>query len=230
MTTLEIAELFKQYVDDADQTFVSADDVVSFLNIGYREFCSMVIEQDANVFTAEAVYTNINAQEVDLSNPGVLGPTILGSSPTQAKLYRLIRVSRCETNGDPRYYLQSSRSLVEMRNDINRYMLRGSKLLFSDQTDNILVEYVGFDVSPFTIANTIAAGGVFIDDITTYYGDLIALLASKHYMIKDFAANPVLVSQLEVRTNALIAYLSTGREWNSRNNVIGTDELTYLGY
>ena len=49
-------------------------------------------------------------------------------------------------------------------------------------------------------------------------------------MIKDFATNPVLVGQMEMRVKALNEYLSTGRSFSANNGVIGTDELTYLGY
>lgn len=229
MNTEQVAELFQQYVDDADQTFMDDATKVNFLNLAYREIAYKICEADSNIFAQSEVYVNISDDELDLATT-FTGNKIMGSNLDAVRLYRLMRVSRSETNGDPRYYLQSSNSLVEMRNDVNRYMLRGTKLLFSEQQDNVLLEYVGFQESPFTVGNTAAGAGVFIDDIAAYFGDLIALLACKHYQIKDFAANPVLVSQLNQRQNDLESYLMTGKNWNASNNVVATDELTYLGY
>jgi len=75
--------------------------------------------------------------------------------------------------------------------------------------------------------NTATGAGVYLNEIAAYYGDLIALMACKHYQIKDFAANPILMAQLTMRKNELDSYLMTGRSWNQNNNVVGTDEATY---
>ena len=92
MTTEEIANLFVQYTDEADQTFLSTTDVVSFLNLAYNQFRSLVSEED-NYFYANIV--NIPAipatQQYDLAlaaNP----VRILGATPNFPKMYRLIRV------------------------------------------------------------------------------------------------------------------------------------------
>lgn len=231
MNTAEVAELFNQYVDDADQTFMDDATRANFLNIAYREMAYKIAEADSNIYVKSEIYQNINSDTLSLSaTPIPVGNKIMGAAPDTTRLYRLMRVSRCETNGDVRYYLQSSNSLVEMRNDVNRYMLRGTDLLFSEQQDNVLLEYVGFSTSPFNTVNIVTGAGVFIDEVAEYFGDLLALLAAKHYQIKDFAANPVLMAQLETRQRELESYLMTGKNWNATNNVVGTDELTYLGY
>jgi hypothetical protein len=229
MLTDAIAELFTQYVDDSDQTFMDDATKVNFLNIAYRELAYQICEADSNIYAQQETYININDDELDLATT-VLGNKIMGPNLDTTRLYRLMRVSRSETNGDVRYYLQSCNSIVEVRNDVNRYMLKGTKLLFSEQQDNILVEYVGFLTDPFTVGNIISGAGVFLDDVCSYFGDLIALLAAKHYQIKDFAQNPILMGQLNTRQNDLESYLMTGKNWNSSNQVVGTDELTYLGY
>lgn len=229
MLTDAIAELFTQYVDDSDQTFMDDATKVNFLNIAYRELAYQICEADSNIYAQQETYININDDEIDLATT-VLGNKIMGPNIDTTRLYRLMRVSRSETNGDVRYYLQSCNSIVEVRNDVNRYMLKGSKLLFSEQQDNILVEYVGFLTDPFTTVNIASGAGVFLDDVCSYFGDLIALLAAKHYQIKDFAQNPILMGQLSTRQNDLESYLMTGKNWNSSNQVVGTDELTYLGY
>ena len=229
MLTDAISQLFIQYVDDADQTFMDDATKVSFLNLAYRELAYRISESDSNLYAQSQTYININDDELDLATT-VLGNKIMGSNLDAERLYRLMRVSRCETNGDVRFYLQPSNSLPEMRNDVNRYMLRGTKLLFSEQADNILVEYVGFLENPFTIGNTATGAGVFLDEVAAFFGDLLALIACKHYQIKDFAANPILMGQLQSRLQELDSYLMAGRNWGGSNNVVGSDELTYLGY
>ncbi len=228
MNTAQIAELFKQYVDDSDLTFMDDATKVNFLNLGWRELTFKAAESDSNLFGTSQNYININADTLDLAAPGATGNAIMGSAPVADRLYRLMRVARSDAGtGLARYYLQASNSLVEMRNGVNRYMLRGTQLLFSEQADSCLVEYVGFPTEPFTVGNTATGGGVYLNEIATYYGDLIALMACKHYQIKDFAANPVLMAQLAMRKNELDSYLMTGRSWNQNNNVVGTDEATY---
>ena len=229
MLTDAIAQLFIQYVDDADQTFMDDATKVSFLNLAYRELAYKISEADSNLYARSETYINISDDELDLATT-FTGNKIMGATPDTFRLYRLMRVSRCETNGDVRYYLQPSNSLPEMRNDVNRYMLRGTKLLFSEQADNVLVEYVGFDENPFTLGNTATGAGIFLDEIAAYFGDLLALIACKHYQIKDFAANPILMNQLQSRMQELDSYLMAGRNWGGSNNVVGSDELTYLGY
>ena len=229
MLTDAISQLFIQYVDDADQTFMDDATKVSFLNLAYRELAYKISESDSNLYARSETYININDDELDLATT-FTGNKIMGATPDTFRLYRLMRVSRCETNGDVRYYLQPSNSLPEMRNDVNRYMLRGTKLLFSEQADNVLVEYVGFEENPFTVGNTATGAGIFLDEISAYFGDLLALIACKHYQIKDFAANPILMGQLQSRLQELDSYLMAGRNWGGSNNVVGADELTFLGY
>ena len=80
MTTFEVAELFKQYVDDSDQTFMSPDNAVTFLNIGYREFVSQVAEEDSNFYATQELYTAVNDDELDLATT-LTGNTIMSATP-----------------------------------------------------------------------------------------------------------------------------------------------------
>lgn len=229
------AGLFRQYVDEADATFLSDQNVVDFLNLGWQELMTLSAELDSNAagWTKTENYININADSLDLSNviPAV-GNTIMGGAPAADRLYRLMRVSRCEATAPNavRFYLIPSRSLVVMRNDVNRFMLHGTQLLFNTIVDHIKVEYIGHAGSPFTIGNIVAGAGVYIDEISCWFWDLIVLLACKHYMIKDFAGNPILVKQMDARTRELKDYLSTGRSFAADSNVIPADEATYVGY
>lgn len=231
MTTAEIASLFVQYTDEADQTFLSSADIVTFLNLAYNQFRSIVSEEDnyfyANIVTLPPISST---QQYDLAlaaNP----VRILGATPTAAKMYRLLRVGldNGQNIGLSTYYLMPSRSSVDVNGDINRYMLRGSVLFFSSTTPlNVNIEYLPYPTTLFSTAN-ITGAGVFLDDLDAFH-DIIALLAYRHYAIKDFASNPVLEGQLQDRVQQLKDYLSSGRSFTARSFVVGSDEKDYLSY
>ena len=125
-------------------------------------------------------------------------------------------------------YLRPARSTVELTNDIMRYMLESTILRFSGVTDQLInIEYVPEAPSVFTLANIQAGAGVEIDELTDYH-DLIALLAYRHYAIKDFNNNPVVELQMNERKQELINYLQEGRSFNARSTVIAVDELDYF--
>ena len=147
MTTAEIASLFIQYTDEADQTFLSTSDVVTFLNLAYTQFRSIVSEEDnyfyANIVQIPAVPAS---QQYDLAlaaNP----VRILGNPATltNPKMYRLLRcgLDNGQNIGLSTYYLMPSRSSVDVNGDVNRYMLRGSVLFFSSLTPlPVNIEYL----------------------------------------------------------------------------------------
>jgi hypothetical protein len=232
MTTEEIASLFVQYTDEADQTFLTSADTVNFLNLAYNQFRSIVSEED-NYFYANIV--NIPAipatQQYDLAlaaNP----VRILGATPNFPKMYRLLRIGldNGQNIGLSTYYLMPSRSSVDVNGDVNRYMLRGSVLFFSSLTpQSVNIEYLPYPSTLFTTANITAGGGVFLDDLDGFH-DIISLLAYRHYAIKDFATNPVLEQQLQDRVSNLREYLSSGRSFTARSFVVSSDEKDYLSY
>lgn len=231
MTTSEIASLFIQYTDEADQTFLSSTDVVTFLNLAYNQFRSIVSEEDnyfyANIVQIPAVPAS---QQYDLAlaaNP----VRILGATPNFPKMYRLLRcgLDNGQNIGLSTYYLMPSRSSVDVNGDVNRYMLRGSVLFFSSLTPlPVNIEYLPYPSTLFTSAN-ITGAGVFLDDLDAFH-DIIALLAYRHYAIKDFASNPVLESQLQDRVQQLKDYLASGRSFTARSFVVQSDEKDYLSY
>jgi hypothetical protein len=234
MTTEEIANLFVQYTDEADQTFMSQTDVVTFLNLAYNQFRSIVSEQDnyfyANIVTLPPVTAT---QQYDLAL-GTNPVRILGNPATltNPKMYRLIRIGLDNGQGIglSTYYLMPARSSVDVNGDINRYMLRGSVLFFSSLTPlSVNIEYLPYPSTLFTTANILTGAGVFLDDLDAFH-DIIALLAYRHYAIKDFASNPVLEGQLQDRVSDLKEYLSSGRSFTARSFVVNSDEKDYLSY
>ena len=230
MLTDEVASLFRAYTDESDATFLSDADVVTFLNIAYKQFRQLVQRQD-NFYFATRVQINPNNQRsYDLSSNGAEPVTILGPAPTNAKMTRLLRVGTDDGSGNETssIYLRPARSTVELTNDILRYMLEGTKLLFSGDTNDLLnIEYVPEAPNVFTPANIISGAGAEIDNLSDYH-DLIALLAYRQYAIKDFQQNPVIEIQMAERKAELTEYLQEGRAFNARSTVVAVDELDYF--
>lgn len=229
MLTNEVAQLYRAYTDESDATFLSDADVVTFLNVAYKQFRQIVQNQD-NFYFATRVQINLNNQvSYNLSSAGPEPVTILGPAPSDPKMTRLLRVGTDDGSGNltTSIYLRPARSTVELTNDIMRYMLEDTILRFSGVTDQLInIEYVPEAPNVFTIANTTGAGDN-IDNLTDYH-DLIALLAYRHYAIKDFNNNPVVELQMAERKQELINYLQEGRSFNARSTVIAVDEMDYF--
>lgn len=230
MLTNQVAELYRAYTDESDATFLSDADVVTFLNVAYMQFRQIVLNQD-NFYFSTRVQINLNNQvSYNLSSTGPEPVTILGPTPTNPKMTRMLRVGTDDGSGNltSSIYLRPARSTVELTNDIMRYMLEDTILRFSGVTDQLInIEYVPEAGNVFTIGNIQAGAGVDIDNLTDYH-DLIALLAYRHYAIKDFNNNPVIELQMAERKEELINYLQEGRSFNARSTVVAVDELDYF--
>lgn len=252
MNTLEVADLFKNYCDESDATFMDNAQVASYLNLGYDQFRKIITEQDNNYYynITQIVPTGQSYNLALSTNP----VRILGQFPTDLPMYRLLRVGYANgaassagtlTNYAP-LYLKPGRTTVDVTNGINMYMYFAQSLLFSNNMvqSPILIEYVpkalrdvGAAPAPappgtrlydpyFTTTNTTVAGS-YIDDLSEFH-DLIALLAYRQYAIKDFATNPVLEAHRTERIEDLKDFFASGASWAARTFVIGTDEDDYI--
>lgn len=248
MTTIEVADIFRNYCDESDATFLDDAQVANYLNIGYNQFRKIVTEQDNNFYYRSVVITpSTSSYDLAASTNPV---RIMGEFPTDLPMYRLLRVSYSSgifnTNNNQPIYLKPGRSTVDVLAGINMYVLLGSQILFSNNVDgNILIEYIpkalintGLAPAPpapvgtiltdpiFTVAS-ITTTPRFIDDLSEYH-DIIALLAYRQYAIKDFASNPVLETHRTERMEDLKDYLASGFSWTARTFVIGSDEDDYI--
>tara|TARA_R110002012_G_scaffold303595_1_gene505431 strand:- start:3754 stop:4452 length:699 start_codon:yes stop_codon:yes gene_type:complete len=230
VNTNEVAVLFRAYTDESDATFLSDADVATFLNIAYKQFRQLVQRQDNFYFATRVQITLSNKRVYDLSSTGAEAVTVLGPSPSAEKMTRLLRVGTDDSSGNltSGVYLRACRSTVEVTNSIFSYMLEGSKLYFSgDSNQKYNLEYVPEAPTVFTTANIQTGAGAVIDNLSDYH-DLIALLAYRQYAIKDFQQNPVVEIQLAERRAEITEYLQEGRAFNARSSVISVDEADFF--
>lgn len=255
MNTLEVADLFRNYCDESDATFMDNQQIATYLNLGYEQFRKIVTEQDNNYYynIAQIVPIGQTYDLADSANP----VRILGRFPTDLPMYRLLRVGYANgasyssgtiVNYAP-LYLKPGRTTVDVTNGINMYMYINNNLLFSNNMvqSPIIIEYIPkalVDIGPapvppnpigtrifepyFTVASiTNPANARFIDDLSEFH-DIIALLAYRQYAIKDFATNPVLEAHRTERIEDLKDFFASGFSWAARTFVIGTDEDDYI--
>ena len=87
MNTLEVANLFRVYADEPDQSFLTNTDVAQFCKLGYEEFRSYVDNLNVNAHDLRGTTVNIaGVNGYDLTQGGTTGtsigtPSILGPNP-----------------------------------------------------------------------------------------------------------------------------------------------------
>ena len=218
MLVSEVQSLFRQYIDEPDQSFVTDAMLATMLATAYQEFQWTVMQTDDSVYTT-IVNLDLSSQSTyDLADPGsavrVFGADTNLTNPRLMKLEALYRTSDTVVL-TPMEPVATPQSLSQMT---GAYMLDGTVLRFSERRSGTLTmkyfpQYVapGAGVAAAASSNyidwTVGGGGTFIDNLSMFH-DTIALLAAKQYFILDNAVNEMLMAQLQVRLGDLVKYLT----------------------
>lgn len=154
----------------------------------YSTGASLVMSDEAKFDFAT---TNVTFDDLSVGK-------MLGDSATAGRrMVKLISVSILDNLSlTPTTIYEPVTSAVALERSWNGYMLVGTKLVFSGRiNDTITVAYVPeqSDTKWDNLAST-----ANIDDLSLYH-DIIALLASKQYAIRDGAFNQPLMDQLRQR-------------------------------
>jgi hypothetical protein len=210
----EVATMFRQYIDEPDQTFVTDAMVATMLAQAYREFQWNVMQIDENIYTTNVNITLSSSAVYDLAsgaNPvRLLGADANLTNPRMSKLVSLATVNGDGTRNTPLVPVTSDGSLSATSNS---FYLDGTVLRFAGPLSLTL----NLTYFPEPIAGGGAPGSGYIDwttgtsfiDNLSMFHDVIALLAAKQYAILDTAFNEPLMMQLEQRVRDLKEYLNT---------------------
>jgi len=206
MTVEEVAALFRVYMDEPDQTFVSDAQMVIWLTSAYDDFRALVTEMDPQIYSRQQVYSLSNARLLDLATSA---PAILGSTAAAGtRLYQLVNIYSIESAAQPNNIvenLQPSLSVTSTYDSRANYTLRGTELVFPEAvTMDIRIDYI--PEPNVTWSNAGGAGTTYIDDLNRFH-DIIAMLAYLQYAIVDVAPNNELNGQLARRIEQLRTYL-----------------------
>jgi len=233
MTVTEVRDLFRQYIDEPDQTFITDAMVGAMLSRAYDEFRWGVLECDDTVYTYEVTITPTTSSTYDLLGAAV---KVFGDD-TNLTDPRLVKLIALHTTTDtlintPLEPVTGPQSLAHISGG---FYLDGTTIKFSEKRSGDLVlryfpQYVApgggvaVNASSGYVDWSVGGAGSFIDNLSMFH-DVIALLAAKQYFIMDGAVNDALVAQLTIRRDALTKYL-TERSLDGSQYV----QRVYTGY
>jgi hypothetical protein len=216
MLVSEVQSLFRQYIDEPDQSFVTDAMVATMLQAAYQEFQWAVMQVDDGIYTTLVEITFTTQSAYDLADPAnavrVFGADANLTHPRLMKLDALYRTSDSVVL-TPLEPVATPQALSQMT---GAYMLDGTILRFSERRSGTLTmryfpQYVQAGAAAATsgyIDWSVGGAGTFIDNLSMFH-DVIALLAAKQYFILDNAVNDMLMAQLSMRMDALNAYLTS---------------------
>lgn len=211
----QVAAYFREVIDEPDTTFIDGARAQRFLEMGSEEYRRLIADLDPEIITARITISLANAREYDLSSDAVPAEavTVLGETPTDARMVRIIDIESVDANGDNQYFLEAVTSLKALRNaqiglywrELAYLLTRSSVLQLSSDYNGLLrLNYVPEDPTNWSLTGPLDTE--YISDNLTEYHDLIALLAAKHYHIMDQSTNEQLERQLKQRQDDFMEY------------------------
>lgn len=228
MYVAEVADLFRQFADEQDNTFLTDAQVSQYCRLGYEEFYRVIQK-----VSPESILTSVN---ITLTTPVLsydlalaANPVrILGASLTNRRMLRLYRIALVDpTTGMVLMLLEGCNSAEELQASKGpsisigfwpfKYFLSGTTIQFAAQVLNTLqISYIPYPNKTAEFATGIDWSKIAstdterIDDFQDFH-ELIAYYAMQRYAIRDGADNPQLQRQLEKMRAEFVTYLTSGR-------------------
>jgi hypothetical protein len=208
-----VADYFRNLIDEPSKTFVDDAIIQSWLAIGADNYYQFITDQNPERFAAQHTATLANAREYDLT--GIL----LGAAAPN-RMLQLLRVVRVDASGKINQHFQGCNNIDQLDTQefgIVRYTMQNTKLLFSaDITGSIRLDYI--PVSTVDWTKTASGDSEFIDDLIPFH-DLIALYAAMQYFAADNQPNPMIERLLVARQKAFANHIARGELVNANRFV-----------
>lgn len=208
MFVFEITNLFRQYCDEPDTTWLTAADVASYLLTGYNEFRWKVSDMAPHTYAVDVSLPAASTTQYDLASAAnpvrVLGNNL---SAGVQRLMQLIQVRTPAGSVPNDLVWKSAQGLRDLQSTSRSYFLQGTTLYLSFAAgSDLTLTYI--PENSVNWANTATGGGAeYVDDLSMWH-DIIALLAYKQYSIRDANVNQPLMMQLGLRLRELEAYMN----------------------
>lgn len=234
ITISEVAQQFLSYIDETDRTFVNFDQVLLYIKQGYREFVRRSQALDNMVFVDSINIQFNNTNEYNLADPAnsvcLIGPPSaikpVGAKPflrmvNFALWYPSPASAQTLINWTPvQDIAQFNAATTVAWNYLawqpGYYILKQNTILLPTKaTATFKLTYQGDYWPEPNQADTM------LDDLGQF-GDLIALLSARSYMVRDNTVNDALNAMLKERLDDLNAFLTFGRD------VSGPDRVAIL--
>lgn len=189
----EIGALFRDYIDEPDESYIDDGYVARALKIAYREFRRRVASQDPNAYVTRVSLGTLATRTYDMSD--VANPVvILGSGAlTHPRLEQLLSVYNTATDATHQI-VQEQEALSQARYNSariewssgNPVFFDGAVLYWASVPGAVSIRYRG---APAVDWSRLTSGdNEFVDDFDEFH-DIIALLACKQYMVRDGTRN-----------------------------------------
>lgn len=217
----DVAALFRSYTNEPDESFLENDHVQLYLGQGFEEFRQVVTDLDADNFLQRVAVNDVGGQSYydlsDTANAVVLvGPDVnltetdnITGQPL--RLTRLVRVGRPNTdnnNAYPSRILMPAPSQEALYQDHSGANVWGGAVGPDYHFDGRVLRFncggytkLYLDVLPMATVDwskQAASDTEYISEMHQFH-DVIALLAFKHYSIRDGESNDALNAALQLR-------------------------------
>lgn len=208
----EVADYFRDLVDEPDTTFLTPAMATRFLKIGYSEWVNHILKVVPNYLEQTIPITLSNAASLDLTTGAW---AVLGTSSTPPANPRLMQLNEfMELNPDGTVCRaldivpSIQANLQASRQGKDTVFLTSSSLVFSRALTGSY--QFSYSPEPSTLVDwtKVSAGdNEFIDGNMSMFTDLIAMFAARQYHAVDDSMNKVLEAQLQKREVAFSEYL-----------------------
>ena len=215
MLVREVAGMFRRLTGEPDQTFLDDVDLTLILQQAYEDFRSIVLSMDPWVYLTSV---DVTLSDVDTLDLAVTAPTILGASPSVARMHSLHSI--WTLNGTQlRRRLIPGWTFEDIQDGAADYMLAGTSLNYDRaRSEDQRIFYVpAMSASLWSNPSTSSS---HIDELTAYHG-LIACIAYLHYAVEDGADSPQQLRLMKRLESQLRRHLET----RSGHDVVPVDNL-----
>lgn len=211
----EIAEYARVIADDPDQVMLSQARLASMLKIAYKQFRQYVPAEVYEITYQPATLAGVTT--LDLNN------VLFGSSPTQRRAQRIVRVQVLDATTGQVQYVMEPVSSYEALGPIALYAsspfvpagakwwLDGRTIRFSTAiSGTIQIVYLPDENVNWT-SGVVSGSNVYVDDLDQFH-DIIALLAiARSYASADGTLQQAIMNTLNERRIEMQAFFAQSR-------------------
>lgn len=225
MDSAQVRELFLQYCDESDSTFLSQTNVQMYLDIGYNRF-RQYVQNLFPWFYNNRVNLNIATPSRTISL-GAGGFDVYGSAPGNPRLVKIMNlVEPTAPAGTDFKYIWSQVSTlreVDSSRAFRKFFQQGSDLFLSeDYQGDLALYYV-----PAADVDWYASPAEFIDEFQDWH-DLIAAEAWSEYSIRDENRSPSMLQERDSKRRRFVEMLQ--RRQSEGNQYVNKTNRTYGQY
>lgn len=246
MNLLDAQTLFRDYIDDPDQTFLTDSQVNQYLKFGINDWRGIIrqhrpdmlletieltVANNANYAAQPASAKPINAS-LDLNDPAIvypgkvpntplMGPNTTAALPLYGPVQAITNIymgsSEMSRDRTIRMVPVASGAPLGLSSSLNNYMLQRYIIYFNARfPDEITIEY--FPIAA-TDPTTMLATDALENGMLETFQELLVLLATRRYFIRDGVLNEPIERQISLLSDSFVRFLLGGRVRDAFNGV-----------